>query len=1120
MQRIQDNPPAANALPGLTSAPSQPSQSVIAPVPAPVPASRARRGSAYPPLSHQDQILKAMTRSSTLPSLSISIPPSPVQDPLPDVNTPPPEPRPTKEERTKTVTFSDPDEESDLSDQSSICQSPSWEGWSKRTKRAKQSSKEEQADKQARKRGNKLSEAPPQSPLPTSTARSASAPQLDTPKADMAAITILQPAQREIEAHAQASQGKAHPPSAAGTAKPKSKRTIFGFKLQNGYSDGEKKPPGGDAESARLGQGKSLSAIAARKHHSLGPGLDHGSLGSLHSATDPSNRSQSSLDKRPPMVRPPSSGSNHARTQSLLSSTLNKLRGPSYLYHRPPEKRHSNSHVIGSESPRPSVQSEDRPNSSGKPTPTPTMTSFPRKAKHKATVSDTASVAIDRSREHRPPQSRNTNRDCDSPEPPEVIHRHNQATTTHAQGQDSTSRKRDDVVQNQVESERSQQVKEDYIVQHADGHRNKVLPKTTQHKARHESPIGKSSRINHSTDSPDDVEQDLISSSHDEDYTSAHENQPNYASSAHRRRRKHDNQKEHTKSFTSTTRPTSRGRESSPLPTSNRSKDQLPPNESEPGKTVASSHDIKPSLTRINMTAKVPKAEQEKEDKLRLPLHPLRPKKSTDYFSFITESYAPPSLELRSPLENLLQTLSQQTLTQVEVPKQAEEGNGPRRPSSRQAVRPGTPATPETRTATPKAKGGSGVARRQEPRDSPATPAHIPDHELPSFEPLTAPSKATKKSNDPIMESAPTRQSRQHETSRTASERSSSSTFGDAPPSPSSMTTPDSSRPHSHKSRPPSHLDLCRTVAQGSISTSDEKTKPRAFPLTSRDRSSSRSRPTSKDANVADDSWSRSALPIDLDNYSSVSLSGPDALSSTPALISTPTSMTFADALKEEIAEELGSKGNHTDSLPPRAQSALDLASTSFLPPLKHQSLNPKKNTSKLSVTATTAPSSPLSEHPEEHLRPALKKSRTSIGTPQDASVLVSTGAAYLQEARKTVNGVPVPATSRALRPQFTHRNTTVGAKGVPASTSASGRAEPMAKMLVECCSCHFFHDMPARVYECMAKPDSVVEDKTLGVSAAITTMVKCPWCSHGMTTQCCAGYAAVVYLKEKLHGK
>ncbi|KAH6711678.1 hypothetical protein BKA61DRAFT_487039 [Leptodontidium sp. MPI-SDFR-AT-0119] len=77
---------------------------------------------------------------------------------------------------------------------------------------------------------------------------------------------------------------------------------------------------------------------------------------------------------------------------------------------------------------------------------------------------------------------------------------------------------------------------------------------------------------------------------------------------------------------------------------------------------------------------------------------------------------------------------------------------------------------------------------------------------------------------------------------------------------------------------------------------------------------------------------------------------------------------------------------------------------------------------------------------------------------------------------------------------------------------------DPIAKMFVVCCQCKYFHDMPSKIYECMAKPDNVVTDNDLGVSGVISTSVKCPWCGHGMSTSCCAGYAAVVYLREKLH--
>lgn len=77
---------------------------------------------------------------------------------------------------------------------------------------------------------------------------------------------------------------------------------------------------------------------------------------------------------------------------------------------------------------------------------------------------------------------------------------------------------------------------------------------------------------------------------------------------------------------------------------------------------------------------------------------------------------------------------------------------------------------------------------------------------------------------------------------------------------------------------------------------------------------------------------------------------------------------------------------------------------------------------------------------------------------------------------------------------------------------------EPLAKMLVLCCSCRYFHDMPSKLYGCMTKPDDVVEDKELGVSGMISIAVKCPWCGHGMSTTCCEGYSAVVYLTERFH--
>jgi hypothetical protein len=85
-------------------------------------------------------------------------------------------------------------------------------------------------------------------------------------------------------------------------------------------------------------------------------------------------------------------------------------------------------------------------------------------------------------------------------------------------------------------------------------------------------------------------------------------------------------------------------------------------------------------------------------------------------------------------------------------------------------------------------------------------------------------------------------------------------------------------------------------------------------------------------------------------------------------------------------------------------------------------------------------------------------------------------------------------------------------------SSILNDHSEPLAKMFVICCQCKFFHDLPSKIYEAMAKPESIVEDRNIGIAGAVTMMVGCPWCRHGMSTQCCAGYAAVVQLKERFH--
>lgn len=84
---------------------------------------------------------------------------------------------------------------------------------------------------------------------------------------------------------------------------------------------------------------------------------------------------------------------------------------------------------------------------------------------------------------------------------------------------------------------------------------------------------------------------------------------------------------------------------------------------------------------------------------------------------------------------------------------------------------------------------------------------------------------------------------------------------------------------------------------------------------------------------------------------------------------------------------------------------------------------------------------------------------------------------------------------------------------------------ETLSKVLVQCCSCRYFHDMPTRVYERM-KLHGDTRSSTPTIPAYTpkapeklgSTAVRCPWCRHEMGIKCCSGFLTSVHLKEKLH--
>ncbi|KAL6892578.1 hypothetical protein HDV57DRAFT_523430 [Trichoderma longibrachiatum] len=199
-----------------------------------------------------------------------------------------------------------------------------------------------------------------------------------------------------------------------------------------------------------------------------------------------------------------------------------------------------------------------------------------------------------------------------------------------------------------------------------------------------------------------------------------------------------------------------------------------------------------------------------------------------------------------------------------------------------------------------------------------------------------------------------------------------------------------------------------------------------------------------------------------------------------------------------------------------RTQSAVDAApAAEFLPKLKHQPLKAVENAL---VSKQHVPSA-------ESLLPGDERANSKTQL-----VVAPWPASYLEEARKAAPLAPPPQVlgSPRLMPKGTPpasirsqpSPTTDLTPTKPRHTAGSPvGGEPIAKMFVECCGCKYYHDMPSNIYEAMANPEAVIRPRGIvGFAGALSMTVKCPWCSHEMSTKCCAGYAAMVYVKERLH--
>lgn len=1109
---------------------------------------RSRRASDYPPLSHQTQIMKAVRRSAALPTLSLSIPPSPTQ-----ATTMKPEVSVTefslvREERAKTVTFSEPEDEA-LSDNSSICQSPSWEQYGQKKKKPKKGAHEKGTEKKEdtalKKKSNRLTKSAPINQFATKP--------LTIPDRSISALELSIAAQSDAmtpppsTAEAQSTQGKhqapRNDPSSVTKDKPKGRGFLSAFRLTHGNVTATQKLVEARREVEKSVDSKELlrsiqyETIPVHQQKSARPGIDQNipqprKAPSIRSVISTSDNSLSSQEKRSSAART-STGSGHGRSQSLLSSTLNKLRGPSYLYYQPSgegsnsssSKHSSSADVIhdnpvdmptdGAEKPlrERNLASFDHPQQ-------PSDFTFPPKNR-RANTEPGPEIAP----RGRQPRSRKVETQLYNIEQEVALSkpsdgRRAQIEALQVSAQDAvmaliTAQERQSQTARTSQQTRFNIARSKYALEPMNNHQGDGIETDAKRTVnRNQNSEGRRPKT------PPTIAINIPSA----ERLIEGEGKAMAASSRNIRLDVGDmgvreDDQISVGTYASTIRPASRSHDGLA-----EGKRQLKVSRADGLGPRAQG--MEPWRFEDRPEAVVEKSvddlitfDRDAPDTLQQPLQPHR---EADYFASFSDSYLPPLLDLRSP--NNGQLLSSRTT----LSEESDEDNGHdilhgnfQNIYTKQIAVTNDGERMAAHATMSNAKDDGRASNEQKPKDSPATSTQYSDSDVPAFERLGLSSKAAKVLGGVETASTSTAHSQQTEPSRTTSERSSSSTYGDSPPSPSSATTPDSSRPQSRKGVAIAQSESSQVALLESV----RRTESRGFHENFRNPLSGRSEGAAFgkariDTDMDVDNRRKVASTLNSEQQTTRTVTRAEGSTIRPTPVATLSSVSFADALRQDSDSdgEQGVGQRPVRPLPPKAQSALDLHYTTKMMPhsSRPQRLHSKQNGASSSVSLPSSPSPDLAEEVVPRKKSALKMSLTNSTNGPDLLTGGSTGAAYLQEARKAAP-VAAASSSRALRPHFSQNNSS---GSIRSAASTGIRAEPLAKMLVECCNCHFFHDMPSRVYECMAKPDSVVEDKLLGVSAAITTMVRCPWCSHGMTTRCCPGYAAVVYLKEKLHGR
>ena len=171
--------------------------------------------------------------------------------------------------------------------------------------------------------------------------------------------------------------------------------------------------------------------------------------------------------------------------------------------------------------------------------------------------------------------------------------------------------------------------------------------------------------------------------------------------------------------------------------------------------------------------------------------------------------------------------------------------------------------------------------------------------------------------------------------------------------------------------------------------------------------------------------------------------------------------------------------------------------------------------------TPIIQPRSPL-RPPQSHPSSSTTTTTTTTTTP-NSPLKYSTAASPSPPPESTSTSKP-----RSLSIPLPNVNASIGiSKSTPTlPTTPALPTKPVAKLFVICCTCHYWHDLPSKLYEAIALPQTVSHPSVNGNGThnkggeveVYETAVRCPWCEHPMTTACCQGWTGVVYLRARHH--